>query len=332
MGMDAEGIAVLISKIRALKRGEKRRRLEFLKIPESTYYRWRKVLYQEGIDGLLKRERRARIPWNKLLPEEEAEVVLAAKAHTEMSSREIAVLITDTDTFSVSEKTVQRILRRHNLLAIRPKEEYPAAKEWHTKTTRPDEMWQMDGTCMFVTNWGYYKYIPVIDDFSRRVMNSELMEDESGYSASDAVEISLAEAKTLGHATERHPVILTDNGAAFRSWVLGDYLDNRGIRHIFGRYYHPQTQGKVERFNRTIKDYIFVNNYDSPDKLQQALRNAVKWYNNRPHESLQNVSPNDVYAGRKEAILERRAKKKLLTLERRKAYNLGKEIGNDQHD
>jgi putative transposase len=327
--MDAEAKTVLLARIRAIRRGEKRGALKTLKIPESTYYKWRKVLYEEGVDGLIRRERRSVIPWNKLLQEEEDEIVSAAKKHTEMSPREIAVLITDTGTFSVSEKTVQRILKRHNLLAIRPKEEHPAAKEWHTKTTAPDEMWQMDGTVMFVIGWGYYRYVPVIDDYSRRVMNSQLMLDESGYSASDAVEISLAEAKSLGHALNRHPRLLTDNGSAFSGWVLSDYLDNRGIRHIFGRPYHPQTQGKVERFNRTIKDHIYVLNYDSPDKLQLALTEAVNWYNNRPHESLQNVSPNDVYAGRKEEILERRAKKKELTIARRKAYNLGKEIGNE---
>jgi len=330
--MDAEGIAVLISKIKALRRGEKRRTLKVLRIPESTYYKWRKVLYQEGIDGLINRVRRPKRVWNKMLPEEEREIVSKAKEHTEMSPREIAVLITDKGTFSVSEKTVQRILRRHNLLAIRPVEEKPAKKEWHTKTTRVDEIWQMDGTVMFVTNWGYYKYLPVLDDYSRRVMNSELMLDESGYSAADAVEISMEEAKRLGHLLNRHPVILTDNGPAFKSWVLGDYLENKGMKHIFGRYYHPQTQGKVERFNRTIKDYIFVYNYDSPDKLQQALKEGVEWYNNRPHEAHQNVSPNDVYAGRKEEVLKRRAEKKKLTLERRKAYNLSKEIGNDGHN
>jgi putative transposase len=327
--MDAEGKTVLIAKIKSIKRGGKREALKNLKIPESTYYKWRKVLYEEGVDGLIKREQRPRIPWNKLLPEEEIEVIAAAKQHTEMSPREIAVLITDTGTFSVSEKTVQRILKRHNLLALRPKEEMPAAKEWHTKTTKPDEIWQMDGTVMFVIGWGYYRFIPVIDDYSRRVMNSKLMLDETGYSASDAVEISLAEAKSLGHILDRHPVLLTDNGPAFSGWVLSDYLDNRNIRHIFGKPYHPQTQGKVERFNRTIKDHIFVVPYDSPEKMQAALMEAVDWYNNRPHESLDNVSPNDVYAGRKEEILERRAKKKALTIERRKEYNLSKENGND---
>jgi hypothetical protein len=70
-----------------------------------------------------------------------------------------------------------------------------------------------------------------------------------------------------------------------------------------------------------------VHEYNSPDELQKALRETADWYNDRPHEAHQNVSPNDVYAGRKEQILEARAVKKKLTIERRKAYNQGKNLG-----
>ena len=327
--MDAEGKAVLLAKLRSVRRGEKRNTLKHLKIPESTYYSWRKALSQEGVVGLMKRSRKPYRVWNRLLDDEEAEIVNTAVEHTEMSPRLLAVKITDTGSFSVSEKTVQRILKKHNLLRLKPPSEKPAAKEWQHKTSRPDEIWQMDGTVMFVGEWGYYKYLPVLDDHSRRVMNSQLMPDESGYSASDAMELSLEEAKRMGHCLDRHPILLTDNGPAFKGWVLGDYLENRGMKHIYGRPYHPQTQGKVERFNRTIKDYIYVYSYNSPDELQKAIRQAVEWYNNRPHEALQNVSPNDVYAGRKEEILQRRAEKKKLTLERRKAYNLVKVQGDE---
>jgi transposase InsO family protein len=158
-------------------------------------------------------------------------------------------------------------------------------------------------------------------------MNSQLMPDESGFSASDAMELSLEEAKRMGHCLDRHPIVLTDNGPAFKGFVLGDYLENRGMRHIYGRPYHPQTQGKVERVNRTFKDHIYVHEYNSPDELQKALRETADWYNNRPHEAHQNVSPNDVYAGRKEEILQCRAVKKKLTLEKRKTYNQGKDLG-----
>ena len=76
--------------------------------------------------------------------------------------------------------------------------------------------------------------------------------------------------------------------------------------------------------------------YCSPGELKKAVNEAIGAYNARPHESLDNVSPNDVYAGRKEEILQRRKEKKRLTLERRKKYNLeGKNVnqnnGPDQY-
>ena len=62
--------------------------------------------------------------------------------------------------------------------------------------------------------------------------------------------------------------------------------------------------------------------YCSPSELRKVLDEAIAIYNRTPHEALDNVSPNDVYAGRKEVVLQRRKEKKRLTLERRKHYNL----------
>lgn len=325
--MDEEGIAVLINKFRYLKRGEKRKFLKSLKIPESTFYRWQRIFYRQGVYGLIKKPRKKTTAWNKLLPEEEDFIVETAIKHTDLSSRLIAVKITDEGAFSVSEKTVQRILKNNGLLTPRPEAEMPAAKEWKKRTKKPDEIWQMDGTVMFVTNWGFYKYIPVLDDYSRYALTDRLMVTESGFTASDAMELALEEAERCGHdLKDKLPLLLTDNGPAFKGSILAEYLDFKGIDHIFGRPYHPQTQGKVERYNRTIKDKIYLVKHFTPDQLQEELTKAVKEYNARPHEALKNVSPQDVYAGRKEEILERRAKKKILTLERRKKYNLKKEV------
>jgi len=106
---------------------------------------------------------------------------------------------------------------------------------------------------------------------------------------------------------------------------MADYLAAHGIKHIFGTPYHPQGRGKIERFNRRIKEKLCLVVYCSPEELKRAIDEAVAVYNQTPHESLQNVSPNDVYAGRKEEILKRRAEKKRLTLERRKQYNLNRD-------
>lgn len=262
--------------------------------------------------------------WNKILPEEEEVILRESKQHPELTPRLIAVRITDNKGFYVAEKTVYRLLKKNNLIAPRPLKEMPAAREYGEKTARPDEMWQCDATHMFVSGWGYYKYIPVLDDFSRYVLTDELKLDETAYSVSDAMESAIEEAKRLGHRLDPPPRLLTDNGAGFISDVLSGYLGAHGIKHIFGRPFHPQTQGKVERFNRTAKSKtVNLIVYCSPDELQAALRETVREYNHTPHSSLNNVSPADVYAGRKEEILKRRAELKKLTLERRKMYNLG---------
>ena len=315
----------LIRKMDLLEHGKHRRMLAYLKIPEATFYRWRKAYHEKGIRGLMKKSTRADRVWNKTLPEEEKTVLEVSLNHPEMSPRLLATEITDKYDFFVCEKTVQRILKKYGKLFPRPMAQMPAAKEYRQKTTRVDEMWQCDGTYMFVVGWGFYRYLPVLDDFSRKVLTDELMLDESGFSASDAMEGAIEEAHRLGHALEIKPILLTDNGKAFKSEVFSTYLNAHGIRHIFGRPYHPQTQGKVERFNRTIKGHVYLIVYCSPDELRVALKQAVVEYNARPHEAHQNVCPDDVYAGRKEEILQRRAEKKKLTIERRKAYNLGKE-------
>ena len=320
--MDAKEREDLINKLEGMG-WNKRKALQELGIPESTYYSWKKCYEEKGPRGLLKKSTAAGRIWNRLLESEKLEILRITREQPEKSARLLAVEITDNHSFSVSESTVYQILKANNLITPRPLEEMPAERHWKHKTKRVDEIWQCDATHVFVAGWGYYKIIPVLDDYSRRVLSCDVHKDETSYSISDAVELAREEAKRLGHKLDPPPTLLSDNGSGFKGSVLEDYLSMNGIRHIYGKPYHPQTQGKVERFNLTIKQkttYLMV--YCSPEELRQAVRKAVDEYNARPHESLSNVSPNDVYAGRKEEILKKRAEKKRLTLERRKMYNL----------
>ena len=160
------------------------------------------------------------------------------------------------------------------------------------------------------------------DDYSRKILANPLSPAESGFSLADSVEKARETAQSLGHDLSEPPRLYTDNGGGFVSDVLNDYLAGHGIEHIYGTPYHPQGRGKIERFNRTIKDKLCLVVYCSPDDLQEAINKAVETYNNTPHEAHSNVSPNDVYAGRKEEILAKRREKKRLTIEHRKQYNL----------
>jgi len=320
--MDDKQIADLLWKVEVYK-GKRSEILRELGIPRSTYYKWRKAFREQGHEGLKRTPSSRQRIWNRLLPDERERVLSIARDHPELSSRLLAVKITDEEEFSISESTVFRILKEGGLIAPMPVEDMPAAREWRHKTQRVDELWQCDATNFFVVGWGYYKLIPVLDDRSRKVIADELKPDESGYSIADAVELAIEKAKAEGHLLDgRMPKLYTDNGPGFASKLMDEYLTARGIRHIFGTPYHPQGRGKIERFNRTIKQSVCLMVYCSPDELRAAIRQGIDRYNNTPHEALKNVSPNDVYAGRQEEILQRRKEKQILTMQRRKQYNL----------
>jgi putative transposase len=118
----------------------------------------------------------------------------------------------------------------------------------------------------------------------------------------------------------RHrPRLLSDNGPAYVSSQLRDYLSEQGMTHTRGAPYHPMTQGKIERYHRSMKAVVKLDHYYFPWQLEAALRTFVAYYNNeRYHESLDNVTPADVYFGRQQTVLSARQRIKHHTMQKRK--------------
>ena len=123
-------------------------------------------------------------------------------------------------------------------------------------------------------------------------------------------------------AVRHRPRLLSDNGPAYLSGDLKEYLSARGMTHTRGAPYHPMTQGKIERYHRSMKAVVKLDNYYFPGELEEALRDFVAHYNHeRYHESLDNVTPADVYFGRRRDVLTKRDRIKQRTMKlRRKAY------------
>ncbi|MFP3599652.1 integrase core domain-containing protein, partial [Chryseobacterium sp. SIMBA_029] len=111
-----------------------------------------------------------------------------------------------------------------------------------------------------------------------------------------------------------------DNGSCYVASELKEYLQKKyQINQLHGKPAHPQTQGKIERYHRTMKNVVKLHFYYSPEELEKALEEFVNRYNNqRYHESLQNLTPADVYFGRSDEILRERRKIKEKTLQLRK--------------
>ncbi len=122
----------------------------------------------------------------------------------------------------------------------------------------------------------------------------------------------------------RHrPRLLSDNGPAYLSKDLKKFLKRKDIYHIRGAPYHPQTQSKIERWHRSMKNVVKLQNYYSPSQLLEAIDDFVEYYNNhRYHESLDNMTPASIYYGKEKEVQSEREKIKRETMSLRRQQNL----------
>ncbi len=180
-------------------------------------------------------------------------------------------------------------------------------------------MWQTDFTYFKVIGWGWYYLSTVLDDYSRYILAWRLSATMGAGDVQETLEQAFAKTN-LTHIKVRHrPRLLSDNGPAFIAEDLKTYLHQYRIKHIRGAPYHPMTQGKIERFHRSMKNVIRLDNYYLPWHLERAIGQFITYYNEeRYHESIGNVTPADMYHGRAARIQSKRVIIKHKTMNERR--------------
>jgi len=294
-----------------------------LDVPRSTFYRWYERYQAEGYEGLEDRKPQARQFWNQIPQTVQEQVVQLALEQPAKSPRELAWHFTDTQGYFISEASTYRILKRFDLITSPAYVMTTAADKFQHPTRRVHELWQTDFTYFKVIGWGWYYLSTVLDDYSRYIIAWKLTNSMSHQDVEATLDLALA-ATGLTQVQVRHrPRLLSDNGAAYVSKGLADYLKRHEIRHTRGAPYHPMTQGKIERYHRSLKNVICLDNYYFPWEVEQAVAAFVEEYNHqRYHESLENVTPADVFFGRQQTILHQREVIKWQTLQQRRQVNL----------
>jgi transposase InsO family protein len=288
-------------------------------VPRRTYYNWVRREKESNTGGVKIESRR---PWNKVKAEEEKLVIVQARISPELSSRQLALRLIDKYGCWVSESTVYRILRREGLVKRAEVKGFAAGKEYRWKTRRPNEMWATDCSYLRVVGWGFYYLVTVMDDYSRYILGWELKRDMTANSLIDVVQQAVDITGMSQVPIEDRTSLLSDNGSGYVSQAFGDYLRLVGIKHILASPFHPQTNGKVERYQQTLKGEINQVPYEMPSELREAIESFIEYYNHqRYHEALGNVTPADVYHGRRDGILARRKEAKRRTLQARREYN-----------
>ena len=294
----------------------RRRTLAILGILPSTFYAWYDRYLTGGPEASEDRPSRPTKVWNRIPDEIRGQIKDMALKETELSPRELAVKFTEEKRYFVSESSVYRVLKSYDLITSPAFIVIKAADEFKDKTTAPNQLWQTDFTYLKVIGWGWFYLSAVLDDFSRFIIAWRLCTTMKAGDVTDTLEDALL-ASGCDHARVIHkPRLLSDNGSSYISGDLATFLDDKGMEHVRGAPHHSQTQGKIERWHQTLKNRILLENYYLPGDLEASIERFVEHYNNRRfHESLNNLTPADVYFGRGQAILLERERIKRQTMQ-----------------
>jgi len=297
---------------------------EKCEIPACRFVRWIGIATSKFHDWKLRfgqvNEHNAWVPRDHWLTNEEKERIrLFARQHPCEGYRRLTFMMLDADVVACSPASVYRVLKAAGLLA--GQSPTPTKKgTGFVHPLRPHEHWHVDVSYLNIAGTFYF-LCSVLDGCSRFVVHWEIREKME----ETDVETILQRARE--NYPETSPRIITDNGPQFIARDFKEFIRIAGMTHVRTSPYYPQSNGKIERWHKTLKgDCIRLRVPLSLDDARRLVTDFVEHYNTvRLHSAIGYITPKDKLAGRDQEIFAERDRKLVEARERRRC------LRQDQH-
>ena len=237
-----------------------------------------------------------------LLPEEIKAIVAFCLEHPGHGYRRLTWMLTDANVAYASPSSVYRILKNHQLLMLQ--ERKPSRKgKGFKQPSRPHQHWHVDFSYFKIGSVFYY-FIAVLDGYSRAILAWDLREKMEERDAELVIQLA---KERYPHA---RPRIISDQGSQFRSDDFKRFVIQIEATHVMTSPYYPQSNGKLERFHLTLKEYACKKLPLDLEDARRIIGEMIEYYNNeRLHSAIDYVTPNQCLAGERESIVEHRREK-----------------------
>ena len=295
---------------------------DMIELNPDRYYRRRARYKDAGLDGLTDRTCEPHTVAHRILPEEKQLVIAYAKeeSYADFRHRKLAYQLQNHDIVFVSPSTTYRILKEAGLIKSWS---LPAKNNADGKMeiTKPNQVWHTDITYVPVRESHYY-LISVLDAYSRYIVHAELSYSMTAKDVSRVVAQALENAGIEDH--DHAPALISDNGVQLTAKRFQELLRRFGVEHRRTAVRHPESNGKIEVFHKTLKyEHVYLQDrYESFLQAKQDIERFITLYNTkRLHQAIAYVTPEQRYTGGDKEILEERQRKHRLAKQRRREAN-----------
>jgi len=272
--------------------------LRFAGIPQRTWREWQK---RKNVET----KHNNNFPRNNhLTPEEVKAIVAFLMANPLLGYRMACYEMIDQNIAFVGCSSVYNVKKRYNLISKWAEAE-EMKKHGFEQPKAVHEQWHIDFSYIKIAGSFYY-FLGILDGYSRKMLNWRLCLTMEGLNA----EILIAETKEL-YPEAVNVRIISDNGSQFISKDFAELLLYLEFRHTFTSANHPQSNGKLERFNKTLKtEHVRRSAYlDYQDACIRMAQWIAHYNSRRLHSAIYYLTPNDVFYGRAgRRIAERKQK------------------------